>query len=46
MKAQNIKVTVTFKPLRAEINKVTKKLATDQAIREVNRAVNAWLYSR
>ena len=40
-------VAITFAPAPVvEDNKATRKLATEEAIRTVNRAITAWLYTQ
>jgi len=40
-------VAVTYAPAPVvEDNKATRKLAQDEAVREVNRAINTWLYTQ
>ncbi len=40
-------VAITFAPIaKVEDNKATRKLATEEAVRTVNRAVNAWYYNQ
>ena len=44
---KTLNIRITFAPIRkVAANKVARKLVEERAVREVSRAVTAWVYTR